>query len=673
MSLIKGYPKGSDLTIMNTMYRYPRKQDDGKYSNGSMTIIYRDNVTGKKGFEYIDNSSYTYYMLKPENYKSYNQFYVDKSLCEEITVPYKDLEKDLATRLKELDFYYNNLKMRNKSANKVLHTRPSVFGTDIHINNFYRKKFAEEYTNSVGFKLTKAYLDIEVDGINAIDEFPQLGECPINAVAVFNEVNDTLYSFILRTPDNPLMVDFERYVQEHDFEIEFKDFLYNNVGGWKNAYRMGLKTFNLITIFFDKEIDLIANIFRVINITQPDFVLAWNMAFDIPYIIARISALGYDPTSIICPPEFPVKSCFYKVDTFHDDAGHKGDYADISSYSVYLDQMIQFASRRKNESAYPTFKLDFIGGEVAGAHKLDYRHITENIAEFPYKDFRLFIMYNLNDVVVQKCIESKTGDIDYVFNKAIVNNTMYPKIHRNTIYLANRVGKFIADHFNGIIGNNENKSKLYNKELEDEDLSDAERKKKDEEDKFKGAFVADMTKISEVPKVLINGTAIMLAYNLNDFDFKRLYPSITQQYNIAPYTQIGKLSIPEKVWENENPHGYSGKDFERATVFLENLVSGDYLSFCHRWFNLPSFMEMIEFIKVYFNEHQSTRSLQWRFSQERKLEVMREFKSNFKIPVLNEVQSQDKIRVWTPYEKMPTEVKNEMDFIIKEVWDRAIL
>ena len=84
-------------------------------------------------------------------------------------------------------------------------------------------------------------------------------------------------------------------------------------------------------------------------------------------------------------------------------------------------------------------------------------------------------------------------------------------------------------------------------------------------------------------------------------------------------------------------------------------------------------MEMIEFIKVYFNEYQSTRSLQWRFSQERKLEVMREFKPNYKIPVFNEVQSQDKIRVWTPYEKMPTEVKNEMDFIIKEVWDRAIL
>ena len=84
-------------------------------------------------------------------------------------------------------------------------------------------------------------------------------------------------------------------------------------------------------------------------------------------------------------------------------------------------------------------------------------------------------------------------------------------------------------------------------------------------------------------------------------------------------------------------------------------------------------MEMIEFIKVYFNEHQSVRSLQWRFSQERKLEVMREFRNNYKIPVFNEVQNQDKIKVWTPYEKMPTEVESEMNSIIKEVWNRAIL
>lgn len=62
--------------------------------------------------------------------------------------------------------------------------------------------------------------------------------------------------------------------------------------------------------FFDEEIELIDAVFKDINEEQPDFVLAWNMAFDIPYLIARIENLGYKPEDIICHPDFVHKSCF---------------------------------------------------------------------------------------------------------------------------------------------------------------------------------------------------------------------------------------------------------------------------------------------------------------------------------------------------------------------------
>ena len=46
--IIPGYPYGSDLTIINTMYQYPRKDEEtGKYDDGSITIVYRDNTTGE--------------------------------------------------------------------------------------------------------------------------------------------------------------------------------------------------------------------------------------------------------------------------------------------------------------------------------------------------------------------------------------------------------------------------------------------------------------------------------------------------------------------------------------------------------------------------------------------------------------------------------------------------
>jgi hypothetical protein len=56
--------------------------------------------------------------------------------------------------------------------------------------------------------------------------------------------------------------------------------------------------------------------------------------------------------------------------------------------------MIHFASRRKGQSAFKRFNLDTIGQTVAKVKKLDYSHITKNIAELPWKDYKIFIMYN---------------------------------------------------------------------------------------------------------------------------------------------------------------------------------------------------------------------------------------------------------------------------------------
>ena len=52
--------------------------------------------------------------------------------------------------------------------------------------------------------------------------------------------------------------------------------------------------------------------------------------------------------------------------------------------------------------------------------------------------------------------EAVVEDIDYVFGKALINNTRYSKVHRQTVYLANRGMKnFYEEGF--IIGNNSNR------------------------------------------------------------------------------------------------------------------------------------------------------------------------------------------------------------------------
>lgn len=581
--MINGYPQGSDITIMNTMYHRGEKNGKtGKYSDDHITMVFKDNTTGQKQYKTIYKPEYTYY--KTDETVGYNRFFIESEKVIPISVPYKDLEKSIAENTGRMEEYYDNIKCGNWRANKILHLDEKIFNSDMHIENYYRKKFAETYKNDIP-AIDKAYLDIETNVRYIEGDFPKLGEAPINAVSVMIDKANTLYTFILREKDNPLIEKFENDLKSpnSDFIARFKVFLEQNVGGWKNLVRFKLDKLQCKLIFFDDEVDLLVNLFRLINITQPDFVMAWNMAFDIPYIIERLKILGVDPAKVLCHPDFKEKFCNYFIDERHkNDYEARGDYADIASYSVYLDQLIQFASRRKGQSAFQGNALDDIGESVCKVRKLDWKHITTDFGMFPYLDFETFIMYSMMDPLVQKCIEEKTGDINYTFSKAIANNTIYAKVHRQTVYLADRAVSSFLKNNDVIAGNNCNK-------FNEKPTS-----------KFSGAFVADPLLISDNPKVKINGVPIMLYRNANDFDYKRLYPSLAQEFNQAPNTQVGMIEIPEQIYWNENPN--NNDKFSRAGTYVENLASRNYLEFCRRWLHLGSYREVYDDIVEYFTK-----------------------------------------------------------------------
>ena len=50
------YPEGSDITVMNTYYRYPEFEEGKKVCDDQIFIIYKDNKTKKKDFLVITNT-----------------------------------------------------------------------------------------------------------------------------------------------------------------------------------------------------------------------------------------------------------------------------------------------------------------------------------------------------------------------------------------------------------------------------------------------------------------------------------------------------------------------------------------------------------------------------------------------------------------------------------------
>ena len=599
--LIPSYPLGSDLVILDATYHFPNKQQVESYNGvktvytpDTMTIVYKDNTTGKKGIEVIENPKYVFYMLKNNiPTPNYDMFFTDMKNLDEITCRYRDINKAIAEKLdqyegttKYTDLYKKNVRDGNYKANMEFQKSRRVFGSDIPINDFYRMRFAEQYKNTET-PVSRAYLDIEVDVKLSPTDFPTNGNCPINAISYFEHDTKRLFTFLLNQKDvNPKSNEFCTTVDNREFNEEFKGFLNETLGSEK-VKDFKLENIQTKVLVYDDELTLLKDLFGYINYTKPDFLMVWNMSFDIPFIINRILALGGNPKDIMCIHDISplYENCNYIVDSDHEDFSTKGDYADITSYTVYLDQLIQFASRRRGGAQYRSYSLDYIGNEMAGVQKLHYENIAANVMELPYNDYRTFVKYNMMDVLVQYCIEFKADDILYVFDKALLNCTEYKKVHRQTIYLSNRATIMFKNFGDYVLGNNLNKFKPKPTV------------------KYEGAYVADPCKFGDKYKDKVNGIPIMRASNAIDFDFTRLYPSITQEYNMAPNTEIGYIKIPVKIYEAEN--AIHNEKYTRSGQFIEDMTSECDIEFAHRWFNLASFKEAYADIIEYFNTEES--------------------------------------------------------------------
>ena len=585
---IPGYPIGSDLTILNTAYFYGYKDENGVDHKDFISITFKDNVSGEKKVHVIQEPLYTFYKLKDEYPKlEHNLFFIEKDKVEPVTCKYNELKRAIAEDTNNLDIYYDNMRSGNAKANKAFLTDiPDIFASDINIENYYRFLFNKSYTNEP-FTLSKGFLDIETDGRYAVGDFPEMGEVPINAISYLDEANNHVYQFLLDDPKNPLIESYKQSYKNPKQMEKLKNFVIDAVGGWKKATKFGVDKLEYTLIFIKDELQMIQSCFDIINKTSPDIMLIWNMAFDLTYIMARIERLGGNPIDIITDPSIKVKYLQFYIDERNkNDYAERGDFVHLSSYTVWLDQMIQFASIRKGRGAFSSFRLDDIGQQIAGVRKLNYSHITSDINMLAYLDYQVFSFYNIMDTVVQKCIEKSTNDVDYTFTKCLMNNTVYQKCHRQSVYLANRFLKEFYE-MDYILGNNRNTGN------------------EKPATTYPGAMVGDPSHNSVMAFIMVNGVPTLLASNLIDFDFSALYPSICLEFNLAPNTQIGRLVIPEQIHDQEHSTMYTSDEdsanYSRGGEFLDNMMSGNILEFCRRWLGLGDIYDVINDIGEYFN------------------------------------------------------------------------
>lgn len=113
--------------------------------------------------------------------------------------------------------------------------------------------------------------------------------------------------------------------------------------------------------------------------------------------------------------------------------------------------------------------------------------------------------------------------------------------------------------------------------------------------------------------------------------------------NIAPNTQIGKVIIDEKVYENENFYKTPEEMYSRGGEFIDNMVCDNDIEFCHRWFHLANIQEMIQDINDYFTNHS--------------IGSYDEFANNYRTPLYPKIKNLSEVAVDFDYNKIESPVE----------------
>src|SRR5574344_88075 len=202
MRILEQYPDGADITIFNTFYQYSLKDEEsGKRLEDFLILVWKENASGKKKHLIIRKPDYEFFMAKSDIELPHNVLFIDKDKVDPVVCPYNKIEKVIAEKTENMEFYQDCIESGDRQSLKKLHALPNIFSSDMDIEDFYRLQFSRRFTNNI-LKLNKAFFDIEVDAKDAAGDFVQMGECPINAISFFDEQHNEINQFLLRNPNN---------------------------------------------------------------------------------------------------------------------------------------------------------------------------------------------------------------------------------------------------------------------------------------------------------------------------------------------------------------------------------------------------------------------------------------------------------------------------------------
>lgn len=556
--------KGKKLMLVNILYQKGNKLTE--YID-YLNVIYKDLTTGEKHLYTIEEPTIDIYEVKEEfrDFK-YPRHFLELDKLNKHTVKYRNVMFEIAKLAGKEEF--ERFKQQGYSERRQIFKYPYVLGGDIDVETYYRLKWFEQCDNNEAKPLTKLFLDIETDQIDWDAGICLTGECEINMVTIVDDCTNTSYTFLYDNGKNPQIKPF---IDDIDGVIQELHDLMDETYGVLN-YKL---------FMFTDEIEMLKQIFLLINTLKRDMLLIWNMGFDANYIMRRLEYLDVNPRDIMCHPDFKVQTLYYREDTNSFTFANKGDYFDISQYTVWIDQMLYYAASRKSQGTIKSVKLNDVGKSEIQDEKIDYSEGGSNIRTIAYDNYRLATIYNIKDVILQMGIERKVHDMDGLYLSVYNNCVPYKKATKQTVALRSFMYKEFLTKKNLILGHNVNfdsrAKSLVNEDGEEE-----------EQEGFEGALNADPMLNDKTGLELYKGVKSQFLFkDVVDFDATSYYPFSIITTNNSAHSLIGKLIIHNC----EEILSYSD---DAGKEFLEDFQMNDPIFTGTKWFGLPSAQAIID-------------------------------------------------------------------------------
>ena len=265
-----------------------------------------------------------------------------------------------------------------------IHSRRKTFESDV---NVVFRCLSENYLGKEAPKLHTAFFDIEVD----FD--PELGFSspsdpfnPVTAVGVYLDWLDQLVC--LAIPPKHMT-----YETAQDAIKDFPD-----------------------TILFRTEKELFDAFFSLIE--DADILTGWNSeGYDIPYMVNRVTrVMSKDDTRKFCLlGQYPKKRTYERF-------GKEEETFDLVG-RIHLDYLQLY--KKYNYESRHSYKLDAIGEMEVGEKKTEYEGTLDQLYN---KDFKTFIEYNRQDVMLLVKIHNKLQFLELANQLAHENTVLLPTV-----------------------------------------------------------------------------------------------------------------------------------------------------------------------------------------------------------------------------------------------------